>query len=327
MTDERVWTPARHPLARLLRDIAAGRFRDTDGGWTRVSPWAPHLQAIVTFTGHAILAVSYDVPDIGLAKLGVDGVGGAHHPSVVTALAGANGWIDQLQILLLGIGTGCDGHQSLVSRSDLAKRPFVDHVLRTCQNLQVMGSRDHLDRDVVVLSRGVAGLRQVSVDCTQSTCVEGRPPRSSTKHAPASRSTNSWLRACRRATRSHSGQLWPAGSAPLARFSCSARAQNAPCTPLVLPRLERLALRAVPNARLSTTAAPAKRAAAAQGCVRSRMTRPVRSFGMKNVDFGGMSRPSRAVRSISVMLTGLISTAACAAPVSSACITSSTPCW
>ncbi len=174
MTDERVWTPARHPLARLLRDIAAGRFRDTDEGWTRVSPWAPHLQAIVTFTGHAVLAVSYDVPDIDLAELGVDGVGGAHHPSVVTALAGANGWIDQLQILLLGVGTGCDGHQSLVSRSDLAKRPFVDQVRRTCQNLQVLGSRDHLDRDVVVLSRGVAGLRQVSVELSPEQLRRGQ---------------------------------------------------------------------------------------------------------------------------------------------------------
>ena len=40
----------------------------------------------------------------------------------------------------------------------------------------------------------------------------------------------------------------------------------------------------------------------------------MRSFGVKNVDFGGISRPSRAVRSISAMLTGRISTAAVAAP-------------
>ena len=46
----------------------------------------------------------------------------------------------------------------------------------------------------------------------------------------------------------------------------------------------------------------------------SRMTKPVRSFGVKNVDFGGISTPSRAVRSISAMLTGRISTAAAASP-------------
>ena len=59
----------------------------------------------------------------------------------------------------------------------------------------------------------------------------------------------------------------------------------------------------------------------------SRTTKPVRSFGVKNVDFGGISRPSRAVRSISAMLTGRISTAAVAVPASTAASTSSRPCW
>ena len=44
-------------------------------------------------------------------------------------------------------------------------------------------------------------------------------------------------------------------------------------------------------------------------CYIGRITKPVRSLGVKNVDFGGISRPSRAVRSISAMLTGRISTA------------------
>ena len=41
---------------------------------------------------------------------------------------------------------------------------------------------------------------------------------------------------------------------------------------------------------------------------------PVFSLGVKKVDFGGISRPSRAVRSISATLTGRISTAADALP-------------
>ena len=45
------------------------------------------------------------------------------------------------------------------------------------------------------------------------------------------------------------------------------------------------------------------------------MTRPVFSFGVKKVDLGGISRPSRAVRSISATLTGRISTAALARPI------------
>ena len=60
---------------------------------------------------------------------------------------------------------------------------------------------------------------------------------------------------------------------------------------------------------------------------RLRTTRPVRSFGVKNVDFGGISAPSRAVRSISATLTGRISTAAVLAPDVTASTTWTTPCW
>ena len=65
------WTTARHPLARLLRSVAAGQFPHQDGAWTRVSPWIPTLQAIVGFTGHSILAVSYDVSAVSYTHLDV----------------------------------------------------------------------------------------------------------------------------------------------------------------------------------------------------------------------------------------------------------------
>ena len=172
--DDRVWTPARHPLARLLRDVAAGHFRDADGGWTRVSPWSQQHQAIIALTGHAVLAVSYDVTDAQLADLGIDGYGAAHHPAVVSALAGPNGWIDFLEVLMLGVGTGSDGHQSLITRHELAKHPLVEHVRRTCQNLQVMGSRDVGEHDVVVVSQGIAGLRQISVAVATEHLRQGR---------------------------------------------------------------------------------------------------------------------------------------------------------
>ncbi len=58
-----------------------------------------------------------------------------------------------------------------------------------------------------------------------------------------------------------------------------------------------------------------------------RITRPVRSFGVKNVDFGGIRSPSRAVRSISATLTGRMSTAPTASPARTASTTRSTPCW
>ena len=67
------------------------------------------------------------------------------------------------------------------------------------------------------------------------------------------------------------------------------------------------------HARLTRLYSPSRRLAGPLQR-QARMTRPVRSLGVKNVDFGGISRPSRAVRSISAMLTGRISTAAVAAP-------------
>ena len=58
-----------------------------------------------------------------------------------------------------------------------------------------------------------------------------------------------------------------------------------------------------------------------------RMTRPVGGFGAKNVDFGGMSTCSVAVRRISAIGTGRSSTPHWASAARSAPSTRSTPCW
>lgn len=65
---------------------------------------------------------------------------------------------------------------------------------------------------------------------------------------------------------------------------------------------------------------------AGSGYPSGRRTNPVFSLGVKNVDLGGISRPSRAVRSISGIDTGRISTAAVAAPLATAATASSKPC-
>ena len=61
--------------------------------------------------------------------------------------------------------------------------------------------------------------------------------------------------------------------------------------------------------------------------VSERITNPVLSLGVKKVDLGGISRPSRAVRAISATLTGRISTAAAARPLSTSDRVSASPCW
>lgn len=157
------WTTARHPLARLLRSVVAGSPPDADGGWTRVSPWLPTVQAVVAFTGHTIVAVSYDITDAQLIDLGVDGAGGALSPRVFASLAGPTGWIGAPQLLFAALGTGGGQHAELTSRSDLARHPYVEASRRSHQDLQILGAGDADSVDLVVLSRGVAGVREIGV--------------------------------------------------------------------------------------------------------------------------------------------------------------------
>jgi hypothetical protein len=95
-----------HPLAVMITDVAEGRFLAPDGGWHRVPPWRDGLEGVVSFTARSVLAVGPDVPDSRLAELGADGLGGADHPRLITALAGPGGWIDCLDMLLAARGTG-----------------------------------------------------------------------------------------------------------------------------------------------------------------------------------------------------------------------------
>lgn len=162
--DSPIWTPARHPLGRFLRELVTGTRPPMDGSWQRVTPWAPHIQGILAFPGHAILAVSYDHTEGELTDLGVDGWGGAHDPRVITALA-KNGWIDTLDALFLGVGHGDGtGSDTLTARPDLAHHPRVEHAKRNRSEVQIFGSKDTTDASVVVLSRGVGGLREISFE-------------------------------------------------------------------------------------------------------------------------------------------------------------------
>ncbi len=156
-----------HPLAGLIRAAAAGSFPAADGGWLRVPPWRAGVEAVVAFTGYAVLAVGDRVSDSDLAKLGIDGFGGAHHPAVIATLAGT-GWIDSLDGLLVGAGTagteprGTGG--PLVARPDLAGHPRVGFAVRLRDDLQVLGRADLSDASVAVLARGIAGLTELSFE-------------------------------------------------------------------------------------------------------------------------------------------------------------------
>lgn len=174
--DSAVWTAARHPLARLLREVASGSYPPQDGAWVRVAPWAQHLQGIVSFCRHTVLAVSYDTNDATLADLGVNGDGGALDPRVLTTLAGPSGWIDTLDVLLVARGAGAEGlsGRTLVTRNDHESNDLVQYSRRVRQDVQVLGPADGDSQDLVVLGRGLAGLSEISFAVDERLRGQGR---------------------------------------------------------------------------------------------------------------------------------------------------------
>lgn len=151
-----------HPLGQLLLQCAEGRYPSPDGGWHRVTPWHHDVEGVIAFTAHAVLAVRDDVTDETLQRLGADGFGGAHHPRLVAALAGPEGWIDSIDAVLLGRGTGQPS--PLVERPDLVGSPRVLHALGVRDVERVLGYPDPTDCSVVIVSRGLGGLPELSFE-------------------------------------------------------------------------------------------------------------------------------------------------------------------
>lgn len=154
-----------HPLARLITAAAAGRFPDPDGGWHRVPPWRPGLEGIFAFTAHAVFAVAPDITDDRLAALGADGFGAAHDPRLITALTGPGGWMDVLDMLMAGRGTGRPGvPPRLVDRPDLASHPRARFAATIRDEPRVLGYPVPDRSALAILSRGLAGLTELSFE-------------------------------------------------------------------------------------------------------------------------------------------------------------------
>ena len=189
--------PGPHPLARLITDASAGRFPAADGGWRRVPPWRPGLEGIIAFTGHAVLALAPDIASERLIDLGVDGFGGAHDPRLITALAGPDGWIDSLDVLMTGRGTGSAGgpgtgpggsagdladHRAaragdrarLVDRPDLAAHHRALFAARIRDRFRILGYPDPRRSALAIVSTGLAGLTELSFELEPARRGTGR---------------------------------------------------------------------------------------------------------------------------------------------------------
>ncbi|MCE1178437.1 MAG: N-acetyltransferase [Micrococcales bacterium] len=153
----------RHALADVLEAARLGRHPAPDGGWTRLPRYRAGTDAVVALTGHAYLCTETALTDDELTALGVDGIGGAHAPQVALALAGAGGWMDVLDAVLLGVGRGRpDG--ALARRPDLDLHPRVVHGGRMREDVVAWGYRDLARTDVVSVGRGVGGLLEIGLE-------------------------------------------------------------------------------------------------------------------------------------------------------------------
>src|SRR5262245_4821510 len=89
------------PLLAILAAAAAGRFPPVDAV-CEVLPADGEFRAVVAFTGHAYVLA--DVDAAALHGLGADGYGGASRPHVLQWVAGDDGRIGSLDVVLVANG-------------------------------------------------------------------------------------------------------------------------------------------------------------------------------------------------------------------------------
>jgi hypothetical protein len=87
---------------------------------------------------------------------------------LIGGLSGADGWIDTLDVVLVGRGcataTATEGPQVLVPRPDLSDHPRVRHAAAIRSDLRVLGYRDPARTAVAIVSSGLAGLIELSFE-------------------------------------------------------------------------------------------------------------------------------------------------------------------
>lgn len=142
-------------LGDILRAAADGRFPEPDGCIEVVPPYLPGVEAMVSFTAHAVAVT--DLPLEALLEAGADGYAGATSGRVTDTLAGPYGEADVLDVLLVHRGTG---RSTLPERPDLADHPRARYARQWRTDVHVHGD----ERGLVTVARGLGGLAEVSFE-------------------------------------------------------------------------------------------------------------------------------------------------------------------
>jgi hypothetical protein len=146
---------ADHPLVAVLEAAAAGSFPSADGEVELLAPDAPGWWAVVAFTGHAYVLA--DIDEGELRASGADGFGGASHPPTLSLLAGPDGVIGSVDVVLV---TRAEPGAVLPRRADLEDHQRVRRARHHRRDVLVYADDDGL----VVLGRGLVGRHEMSVE-------------------------------------------------------------------------------------------------------------------------------------------------------------------
>lgn len=147
--------------------MAGGSWPPADGSWHRMKPWREGLYAVAAFTGRAWISAPESVTDAQIEQLGANGFGGAADPRVIAALAGPDGWIDSLTVLLVGRSDHNhrrDESPELIERPDLLDHPRARRAIEMRDEVVVYGTPNLGDASVVTMGLGIAGLDEFSYE-------------------------------------------------------------------------------------------------------------------------------------------------------------------
>ena len=144
-----------HPLLEFLTSAAEGRFPPVDGGVTVLPPLHGGWECSVAFTGHAVVATARSADEV-MAQ-GPDGYGTSMSPDFLRWLAGPDGFIGVIDVMLFARGTG---RPSLPIRTDLDHHPRVLYARQYRSDVVVYGD----ERGLITIGAGLGGRRELSVE-------------------------------------------------------------------------------------------------------------------------------------------------------------------
>ena len=139
----------------MLVAAANGSFPAVDGRVEVVPPDAAGTEAVVAFTGHAMVLTGRDPSDEVFS--GVDAFGGVGHPGFVIALAG-DSTIGSHDVVLVRPGGASADPLPETHRHD--DHPRVVRARRHRRNVTVLGDATGL----VTIGAGLAGRTEISVE-------------------------------------------------------------------------------------------------------------------------------------------------------------------